>query len=213
MQYESPAQYRSGTPLIAVHDAAAALDFYQRAFGATVGTRLDAPDGRVMHAALHVDGSAIVVVDEIPKSGSDRRTTMEAHRFRSSWPVRTPTPRTLARWQRAHSRSPRSKLISAAVGTAWCGAPSGTAGYCPLARKTFRQTRSTSASAAGSQQANRSISSRNHASPIPQEWAATSAHTALHPCRSTLPADQRHRGKGVVLPDHAGGLFRVAGNG
>lgn len=69
MSSDAPAHYRSGTPLIAVHDANAAIGFYQRAFGARLGTRLDAPDGRVMHAALLLDDSAIVVVDEMPEVG------------------------------------------------------------------------------------------------------------------------------------------------
>ncbi|WP_433734097.1 VOC family protein [Nocardia sp. CA-129566] len=69
MRSDSPSHYRSGTALIAVHDAAAALEFYQRAFDARLGTRLDAPDGRVMHAALLIDDSAIVVVDEMPEVG------------------------------------------------------------------------------------------------------------------------------------------------
>ena len=69
MQSDATAHYRSGTPLIAVHDADAAIEFYQRAFDARLGTRLDAPDGRVMHAALVVDDSPIVVVDEMPEVG------------------------------------------------------------------------------------------------------------------------------------------------
>jgi PhnB protein len=69
MSSNAHAPYRSGTPLLAVHDAAAALDFYQRAFGARLTTRLDTPDGRVMHAALLFDDSAIVVVDEMPEVG------------------------------------------------------------------------------------------------------------------------------------------------
>ncbi|GIH47132.1 PhnB protein [Microbispora rosea] len=61
--------YRSGTPLIAVHDAPAALDFYQAAFGAQPLARLDAPDGRVMHAAILIYGSPVVVADEMPEVG------------------------------------------------------------------------------------------------------------------------------------------------
>jgi PhnB protein len=64
-----PAHYPSGTPLIAVHDASAALDFYQAAFGAQPLARLQAPDGRVMHAAILIYGSPIVVVDEMPEVG------------------------------------------------------------------------------------------------------------------------------------------------
>ncbi|WP_149260006.1 VOC family protein [Actinomadura sp. K4S16] len=64
-----PAHYRSGTPLIAVHDAPAALDFYRTAFDARPLARLEAPDGRIMHAAILVYGSPIVVADEMPAVG------------------------------------------------------------------------------------------------------------------------------------------------
>lgn len=61
--------YRSGTPFIAVHDAAAALAFYEAAFDAEVLARLEAPGGRVMHAAVLVRGSLVVVADEMPEVG------------------------------------------------------------------------------------------------------------------------------------------------
>jgi PhnB protein len=64
-----PAHYPSGTPLIAVHDAPAALDFYQAAFDAQPVAQLQAPDGRVMHAAILIYGSPIVVADEMPEVG------------------------------------------------------------------------------------------------------------------------------------------------
>jgi AraC-like DNA-binding protein len=56
--------------VIAVHNADAALEFYQRAFGARLVTRLDAPDGQVLHAELRVDDSAIVVPE---RRGDDFR--------------------------------------------------------------------------------------------------------------------------------------------
>jgi hypothetical protein len=38
------------------------------------------------------------------------------------------------------------------------------------------------------------------------------ARSARYPGWLTLPADQWHRGKGVVLPEQTGGLFRVSGD-
>ncbi|WP_399886911.1 VOC family protein [Streptomyces sp. BBFR51] len=61
---EIPDRYRYAViPHIMVDDAAAAIDFYQRAFGAREDFRLDAPDGGVMHAEITVGHSALMLGD------------------------------------------------------------------------------------------------------------------------------------------------------
>ncbi|UQU62224.1 VOC family protein [Couchioplanes caeruleus] len=60
--------YRTGTPFLAVADAAAAVAFYRLAFDADVRMLLKA-EGRVMHAALLIHGGLVVVVDEMPEVG------------------------------------------------------------------------------------------------------------------------------------------------
>lgn len=50
-----------------VHDGPAAIDWYARAFGATVQVRYDEPDGRVGHAMLNINGGAIYLADEFPE--------------------------------------------------------------------------------------------------------------------------------------------------
>ncbi|WP_225726557.1 MULTISPECIES: VOC family protein [unclassified Nocardia] len=67
MPTEIRPHYPSGTPLIAVDNAAAALEFYRAAFDAELLIRLDGPDGRIMHSAIRVYGAPIVVVDEMPE--------------------------------------------------------------------------------------------------------------------------------------------------
>jgi len=57
-------------PYLTVHDAAAALEFYAAAFGATVGERYDEPDGRIGFAALTVAGAPVFVSDEVPELGA-----------------------------------------------------------------------------------------------------------------------------------------------
>lgn len=47
-----PEGYTSLTPFICVDGAAAAIEFYERVFGAKVVERLDGPDGTVAHAEL-----------------------------------------------------------------------------------------------------------------------------------------------------------------
>ena len=53
------------TPYLAVHDGAAAIDFYQRAFGAEeTGRRFTDEDGRIGHAELAIGGATIFLSDE-----------------------------------------------------------------------------------------------------------------------------------------------------
>lgn len=57
------------TPHLICDGAAAAIDFYQRAFGATEAMRLPGPDGRLMHAQIVIGDSAVMLVDENPAFG------------------------------------------------------------------------------------------------------------------------------------------------
>jgi PhnB protein len=52
-----------------VRNAAEAIDFYQRAFGATEKFRLlERPSGRIGHAELDFGGSTLMLSDEYPES-------------------------------------------------------------------------------------------------------------------------------------------------
>ncbi|MEP7327745.1 MAG: VOC family protein [Betaproteobacteria bacterium] len=59
-----PTGYHSVTPYLIVNDAAKAIDFYQRAFGATELFRLPTPDGKVAHAEIKIGDSPVMLVDE-----------------------------------------------------------------------------------------------------------------------------------------------------
>jgi uncharacterized glyoxalase superfamily protein PhnB len=52
------------TPHIVCAGAAEAIDFYQRAFGAEELIRIAGEDGRLMHAAISIDGAMLMLVDE-----------------------------------------------------------------------------------------------------------------------------------------------------
>ena len=54
------------TPAIVVRDGKAAIDFYQRAFGATVRHVMDLPDGKVVDAEIQLGDSAVMLSDEFP---------------------------------------------------------------------------------------------------------------------------------------------------
>lgn len=65
-----PDGYHSITPYLIVADGAAAIAFYERAFGATVRMKLVQPDGRVGHAELAIGDSLVMLADEFPAMGA-----------------------------------------------------------------------------------------------------------------------------------------------
>jgi PhnB protein len=54
-------------PHLNVAGAALAIDFYVRAFGATEMMRLPGPDGRLLHAAVQINGAIVMLADEYPE--------------------------------------------------------------------------------------------------------------------------------------------------
>ncbi|WP_340649874.1 VOC family protein [Pseudoxanthomonas winnipegensis] len=54
---------------LCVRDAAAAMDFYARAFGARELFRLSEPDGRIGHAEVDLDGHTLMLSEEYPDMG------------------------------------------------------------------------------------------------------------------------------------------------
>jgi PhnB protein len=61
-----PQGYRTVTPYLTVNDAARAIDFYKRAFGAQEVMRMDAPGGKVAHAEIKIGDSIVMLGDEMP---------------------------------------------------------------------------------------------------------------------------------------------------
>ncbi len=65
-----PEGYHTLTPSITVRDAASAIEFYKKAFGAVEKGVMKGPDGKVMHAELRIGDSLIMLADEFPQFGS-----------------------------------------------------------------------------------------------------------------------------------------------
>jgi PhnB protein len=64
-----PAGYAGVTSYLIIRDAAAAIDFYKKAFGATEVMRFPGPDGKIGHAELKIAGGHIMLADESPDMG------------------------------------------------------------------------------------------------------------------------------------------------
>ena len=65
-----PEGYHTATPYLIIKGAAAALEFYKKAFGATELLRMPKPDGRVGHAEIRIGDSIIMLADEFPEIGA-----------------------------------------------------------------------------------------------------------------------------------------------
>ena len=65
-----PQGYHTATPYLTLTDAARALDFYKRAFGAQEVVRMETPDGKVGHAEIKIGNSMIMLGDEMPGAGT-----------------------------------------------------------------------------------------------------------------------------------------------
>jgi PhnB protein len=65
-----PDGMHSITPHLVCDGAAAAIEFYKKAFGATEEARLPGPDGRLMHGMVRIGDSALMLVDEWPEMGA-----------------------------------------------------------------------------------------------------------------------------------------------
>ncbi len=63
MKDAMPEGYHTVTPYLCVDDAARAVGYYKRAFGAKERGRMEAPGGKIGHAALEIGDSMIMLSD------------------------------------------------------------------------------------------------------------------------------------------------------
>ncbi len=57
------------TPHLTCRDCSRAIEFYRQAFGAEEMMRLPGPDGRLLHAAIRLNGGMVMLNDEYPEMG------------------------------------------------------------------------------------------------------------------------------------------------
>jgi PhnB protein len=66
------------SPHLVVDNAAAAIDFYVKAFDAEELGRVPRPDGKLIHAALRINGSTVLLNDDFPEMSGGKSTTPTA---------------------------------------------------------------------------------------------------------------------------------------
>lgn len=62
-----PDAYQCVAPYLIVDGAAAAIEFYKRAFGAVEHHRFSMPDGKIGHAEVRINGWPVMLADEFPQ--------------------------------------------------------------------------------------------------------------------------------------------------
>jgi PhnB protein len=64
-----PDGYHSVTPYLCIKGAAAAIEFYKKAFGAKELVRMPAPGDKIGHAEIQIGDSHVMLADEFPEMG------------------------------------------------------------------------------------------------------------------------------------------------
>ena len=65
-----PDRMHTVTPHLVCAGASDAIEFYKKAFNAVEEARLPGPQGKLMHAMIRINGSAVMLADEFPEWGS-----------------------------------------------------------------------------------------------------------------------------------------------
>ena len=82
-----PEGYHTATPYLAVDDAAEALEYYKKAFGAKERGRMEAPDGKIGHAEIQIGDSLVIAFRPVP-AGLDEDAKGAGRNNRERLPLR-----------------------------------------------------------------------------------------------------------------------------
>jgi PhnB protein len=65
-----PVGHHTATPYLIVKNAAGAIEFYKKAFGAAELMRLADPNGRIAHAEIQIGDTPVMLTEEVPEWGN-----------------------------------------------------------------------------------------------------------------------------------------------
>ncbi len=74
-----PDGFHTATPSLVVRDAAKAIDFYKKVFGAEERMQMPGPGGKIIHAEIKIGDSIIFLSDEIPGMGGKSPQSVGAY--------------------------------------------------------------------------------------------------------------------------------------
>lgn len=69
-----PAGYHTVTPFLSIGKATEFLGFVEKVLGATVMSRLDKPDGGLLHAEIKIGDSIVMLMDTMPNEPAGKST-------------------------------------------------------------------------------------------------------------------------------------------
>ena len=72
---KNPTFPAAAVPYLMIRGAAAAIDFYKKAFGAEETMRFPMPDGKIGHAEIRIAGAPVFLADEMP--GADMQSPQQ----------------------------------------------------------------------------------------------------------------------------------------
>ncbi len=137
-----PAGDHSVTPYLIIKGAARALDFYQRAFGATKLMRIPGPGDQIGHAEILLGDSHIMLANERPKTNAFNPQTLGG----SPVPLHLYVPADAMFAQAiaagASIEAPMEKKFNGDRSGSVLDTPSATAGRCPRTSKRGRRRKS-----------------------------------------------------------------------
>ena len=130
------------TPHIVVRDAGRAAQWYERALGAEIGSRIPVPDGRFMQIELLFGDSPVMVADEFPEWGAVSPLTLGGTYGALTITTDAVDGLWSGRWPQARRCIRRCRTPSGASVIARSSIRSATGGVWPNTSRTFRRTRS-----------------------------------------------------------------------
>ena len=72
-----PVGFRTVTPYLVIRDAAKAIEFYKKAFGAKETMSMPMPDGKIAHAEIMIGDSVVMISDENLDWGTKSPQTLD----------------------------------------------------------------------------------------------------------------------------------------
>ena len=138
-----PEGYHRVTAYLVVNDAAKAIEFYGRAFGAQELFRMPGPNGSVMHAELQIGDSRVMLADEAPGMTGPSPRTLKGTAVTLFGYVPDVDAAAKKAVSAGATQRCRPPTCSGATGTARWRIRSATRGSSPRTSRTSRRTRCT----------------------------------------------------------------------